>query len=471
MRNNVRGMLLSLLVLLLLCCPACAGKQPNIVLFISDDFSWHDAGPFGSPNAHTPRLDGLAKESVRCDAAFAASPTCTPSRSAMFTGLYPMRNGAHANHSVINSGIRTLPAYMKDLGYRVVIAGKTHFGPRSAFPFEYLADSNILPPGKKGVLWTDLNTGTVEKLIAEHDKFKPLCLVVCSHSPHVYWMDNDGSYDPAKLKLPPYLLDTPETRLAMCKYLTDVSHMDQQLGEVLDSLSKHGYADDTLFMYTADQGAQWPLAKWNLYDAGIRVPLMVRWPGVVKGASSTPALVSLVDLLPTMIEAAGGTPPKELDGRSFVPLLRGQRELVHEEVFAAHTGDGQINRSPQRCVRTGQYKLIANIVSDGLYKTHIDAAAGPDGKDYWDSWIRLADSEDAHAKQVIEHYKHRSPEELYDLQADPYELKNLIDDPAHAAVAMELREKLKTWRLQQGEDLNKVPMPEDAHQGDTPYAQ
>jgi uncharacterized sulfatase len=389
----------------------------------------------------------------------------------MYTGLYPMRNGAHANHSVINDGIRTLPADMKELGYRVVIAGKTHIGPRTAFGFEYLADSNIMPPGKKALLSTDLNTAAVEKLLAEHDKAKPLCLIVCSHSPHVYWMDNDGSYDPAKLTLPPYLLDTPETRLAMCKYLTDVSHMDQQLGDVLDSLTKHGYADDTLFMYTADQGAQWPFAKWNVYDAGIRVPLIIRWPGAVKSDSSTPALASLVDLLPTMIEVGGGTPPKDLDGRSLVPLLRGQGNHVHDEIFAAHTGDGQMNRSPQRCIRTTRYKLIANLASEGVYKTHIDAAGGPDGKDYWDSWVRLANGGDAHAKRVIEHYKHRPPEELYDLQTDPYELKNLIDDPAHAAVAKELREKLKTWRVQQGEDLNKVPMPEDAQQGDTPYAQ
>ena len=465
----------SLLSLMVLVCAMSASqgfaKPPNIVLFISDDFSWHDAGPFGSPDAHTPRLDALAKESMRFDAAFAASPTCTPSRSSMYTGLYPMRNGAHANHSVIHDGIRTLPAYMRELGYRVVIAGKTHFGPRSAFPFEYLADSNVMPPGKKAVLWTDLNTAAVEKLLASHDQSKPLCLVVCSHSPHVYWMDNDGTYDPAKLKLPPYLLDTPETRFAMCKYLTDVSHMDQQLGDVLDSLAKHGYADDTLFIYTADQGAQWPFGKWNVYDAGIRVPLMIRWPGVIKGGSNSAALVSLVDLLPTFIETAGGTAPKDLDGRTLVPLLRGQSDRVHDEVFAAHTGDGQMNRSPQRCIRTKQYKLIENLASENVYKTHIDAAAGPDGRDYWNSWLRLADGGDAHAKQVIEHYQHRPPEELYDLQADPYELKNLIDDPAYSSVAKELREKLKAWRLQQGDDLSKVPMPEDAKQGDTPYAQ
>jgi arylsulfatase A-like enzyme len=448
-----------------------ASRQPNIVLFISDDFSWHDCGAFGSPNAHTPRLDALAKQSLRFDAAFAASPTCTPSRSSMYTGLYPMRSGAHANHSLVNDGTRTLPAYMRELGYRVVIVGKTHFGPRSLFPFEYLAGSNVMPPGKNAVLWTDLNTAAVEKMLAEHDRATPLCLVVCSHSPHVYWPPNDG-YDPAALKLVPYLFDTRETRAALCRYLTDVTHMDAQVGDVLDALDKHGFAaEQTLFIYTADQGAQFPFAKWNLYDAGIRVPLMIRWPGEVKAAGGvTPALVSLVDLLPTMIQAAGGTPPQDIDGRSLLPLLRGQVERVHDEVFAAHTGDGQMNRSPQRCVRNAEFKYIANLASEGEYKTHISAASGPDGKDYWDSWVRAADGGDARATELVNRYQHRPAEELYDLTFDPYEQKNLIDDKSHAAIVAQLRAKLAAWRLQQGEDLKKVPMPEDARQGDVPYA-
>ena len=466
---KLRAVLSVLVAMCLFAAHVLAADKPNIVLFISDDFSWHDSGAFGSTDAQTPRLDALAKESLRFERAFAASPTCTPSRSSMFTGLYPMRNGAHANHSIINEGIKTLPAYLHDLGYRVVIAGKTHFGLRKNFPFEYLADSNIMPPGKNELLWTDLNTGAVEKLLAEHDKGTPLCLVVCSHSPHVYWLDNDGTFDPAKLKLPPYLFDTPETRRAMCKYLTDVKHMDQQLGDVLDSLAKHGYAENTLFMYTADQGAQFPFAKWNVYDAGIRVPLMIHWPGSLKPGTSG-ALVSLVDLLPTMIEVAGGEPPSDLDGKTLLPLLQGKSDRVHNEVFAAHTGDGRMNRSPQRCIRTAQFKLIENLASDAIYKTHISAAAGPDGKDYWDSWVRAADAGDGRAKELVDRYQHRPREEFYDCIADPYEQKNLIDDPRYAAQIGQLREKLNAWRVQQGEDLNKVPMPEDAQQGDVPYA-
>jgi arylsulfatase A-like enzyme len=464
-------------ILLVTLCMASARAapttRPNIVLFMADDLSWHDIGPYGDRDVKTPNLDRLAKDSLRFDAAFAASPTCTPSRSAIYTGLYPFRSGAHANHSLVNDGARTLPQYMKALGYRVVIAGKTHIGPRDAFPFEYLENSNVLPPGKKGVLWTDLNTAAVDKLLAEHDRATPLCLVVCTHSPHVYWMDNSG-YDPAKIKLPSNLVDTPETRAWRCRYYTDVSHMDEQLGDVMASLERHGYARQTLLTFTADQGAQWPFAKWNLYDVGIRAPLLVRWPGKVK-PGATNAMVSLIDLLPTFIAAAGGSPPPtgdakdQINGQSFLPVLLGETTRHNDGIFAAHTGDGQMNRSPMRSVRTARFKYILNLAPQTPYKTHIDGGIDLDGKAYWQSWEKLAER-DAAAKTIVDRYRHRPAEELYDLQADPWEQKNLANDPAHAATLAEMREKLKTWRLQQGEDLAKVPLPEDARTGNVPYA-
>src|SRR5687768_11138079 len=161
-----------------------AATRPHVVLFLADDFSWHDSGPYGNRDVRTPHLDRLAREGMRFDAAFAASPTCTPSRSALYTGLYPFRNGAHANHSLVHDEVRTMPHRLKELGYRVVLAGKTHIGPRAAFPFEYLPGSNVMPPGKNHVLWTDLDTGAVDRMLQAHDRKQPLCLVVCSHSPH-----------------------------------------------------------------------------------------------------------------------------------------------------------------------------------------------------------------------------------------------------------------------------------------------
>ena len=445
------------------------GKRPHIVLFIGDDLTWHDIGPYGGKEVRTPNLDRLAGESVKFTHAVAASPTCTPSRSALFTGLYPFRNGAHANHSLVNEGVRTMADEMKGLGYRVVLAGKSHIGPREAFAFEYLKGSNVMPPGKDHVLWTDLNTARVDELLGSHDKATPLCLIVASHSPHVYWPENE-QYKPREITLPPTHVDTPQTRQTRCQYYTDVTHMDEQVGDVLKSLEQRGYAQNTIFLFTADQGAQWPFSKWTLYDAGVRTPLLVRWPGKVKAGTTSDALVSLVDLMPTFIEAGGGKPSTELDGRSLVGAITGAAADVHDAVFAAHTGDKDINQFPMRCIRTKQFKYILNLAPQNVFKTHIDAAGGRDGKQYWDSWEKKAEG-DAEAKKVIDRYRHHPAEELYDIAADPHELKNLAGDPAHAKTLDELREKLKAWRVQQGEDLEKVPMPEDARTGSFPYAE
>ncbi|HMJ88791.1 MAG TPA: sulfatase [Candidatus Acidoferrum sp.] len=447
---------------------ASPAASPHIVLFVADDFSWHDCGAYGSTVVHTPNIDRLAREGLTVRRAFAASPTCTPSRAAIFTGLMPMRNGAHSNHSLVREGVRTLPAFMKDLGYRVVIAGKTHIGPRDQFPFEYLTNSNVMPPGKRGVLWTDLNTTAVDQLLAKHDARRPLCLVVCSHSPHVYWKENEG-YDPTKITLPPFLLDTPETRQARCRYYSDVSWMDKQVGEVSDSLRRHGYVDNTLFIFTADQGAQWPFGKWNLYDEGIRAPLLIRWPGKIKPAATTDAMISLVDILPTMVEIAGGKPMADWDGRSFLNVLLGKTNHHRAEIYATHTGDKEMNRTPMRSIRTDRFKYILNLIPETRFTSHISEGVALDGRDYWDSWVKLAET-DRKAAAVISRYRNRPREELYDVLSDPFELKNLASDSTHARTLAELREKVRLWRLQQGEDLNRIFMPEDGRIGPLRYA-
>jgi arylsulfatase A-like enzyme len=441
-----------------------AVRRPDIVLFIADDLTWHDIGPYDATDVRTPHLDRLAQDSLKYDQAFAASPTCTPSRSSLYTGLYPIRNGAHANHSFVREGVKTLPVYLEPLGYRCVLAGKTHIGPRRLFPFEYLKDSNVMPPGKTSVLWTDLGVDAIDKLLATHDRRQPLCLIVAAHSPHTIWPESDG-YDPNQLKLPPYLLDTPETRRARAKYYADVTKLDKEVGQVRESLARHGYSD-ALFIFTSDQGAQWPFSKWNLYDAGIKVPLIAHWPGKTK-VGTTRAMVSLVDLLPTMIEAAGGTTPADVDGRSFLKVLTNQSDTHRDEIFAAHTGDKNMNQAPMRCVRTERFKYIQNLAPEIKYTTHV--SKGQDAGIYWSSWVKLAQT-DAEAAKVVERYEHRAAEELYDVQSDPFEMNNLAPDSVHAGRLAQMRKKVNAWRLRQGEDLHHVLMPADAHTGNMRYA-
>lgn len=443
-------------------------RRPDIVIFVADDLSWTDIGANGSPDARTPNIDRLARDGMRFTRTFAASPTCTPSRSAMLTGDYPVRNGAHANHSLIRDGLKTLPVYLKELGYRVEIAGKTDIGPVPAFPFEYVAGSSLHPNGSPNPLQTKLETGPIDRLFATRDPNLPLAVFIASYQPHVPWMANKG-FDPAKLKLPANSVDTPETREALARYLSDVGDLDRELGEVRASIARHGRTDDTLFVFTGDHGSQWPFAKWTLYDPGVHVPLIAAWPGHVPAGRATDAMVSNVDLLPTLVEAAGGKAPEGIDGRSFLPVLRGAASTFHDAVFAAHTGDRRRNHSPARAIRTNKWKLIVNLAPERPFVTALTANEDG-GKGYWASWIEAART-DERAAVIVRRYQQRPAVELYDLESDPAEATNLAGDARHRAVQDDLRKHLDAWRLAQGEKLTDVPMPEDARTGRIPYTE
>ncbi|MCX7012793.1 MAG: sulfatase [Candidatus Sumerlaeota bacterium] len=419
--------------------------SPNIVLFISDDHTATDCGAYGAKDVKTPNIDRLAGESLRFTQAFAASPTCTPARSSIYTGLFPMRHGAHPNHSALSPGIHTLPDYLKPLGYRTALIGKVMVKPAGQLPFDTLMPDPKVPGA------ANQDQATLRKSVEwlKNNKGGPFCLIVCVHDPHVPWVfDERYGYKTDNVGLEPTFVDTPATRESRAKYYSDVSRMDERLGELMDAVDKERLRDNTLFIYTADQGAQWPFAKWNLYDAGIRVPLLIRWPGKVAAGASCAALVSHVDLLPTFIEMAGGSPPADLDGRSILGLLQGRTAAHRDCIFAAHTGDGVMNVAPMRCIRTDRYKYVTTLMPEVEYTTHIDLARK---EGYWETWEEQAKT-DPKAQEVLTRYHWRAKEELYDLQTDPLETRNLVDDPALAATLAELRAKLSEWREQQRDD-------------------
>jgi N-sulfoglucosamine sulfohydrolase len=430
-----------------------AGARPNIVLFVADDLGLNDIGPYGSKYVRTPNLDRLAAQSIRFDRAFAGSPTCVPSRAVLYTGLMPFRNGAHPNHSQSREGVKSIAHHLQQIGYATAQAGKRHFNPASVFPFDIIRDSEVPEPGfeNKRALRVDLNTAPVERWLARAEKDKPFFLIVADHSPHVVWPDK-AEYRPEDVEIPPDHIDTPETRGARARYYTDITKMDRNVGQVLNSLEKNGLAENTIFIFTSDQGPQWPFAKWTVYDGGIRVPLLIRWPGTIKPGSATDALVSLADVVPTLVEAAGGRAPEGLDGQSFLKVLRAKTRTHRGSIFATHTGDGQWNRNPARCIRTGRYKLILNLAPEITYTTHIDLAKDHDGgREYWPSWEALAKT-DRRAAAVIDRYRNHAKEEFYDLLTDPYEINNLIGDQKYAGIVADMREMLAVWRKHQGDD-------------------
>ncbi|MSU24987.1 MAG: hypothetical protein EXS32_14360, partial [Opitutus sp.] len=292
------------------------------------------------------------------------------------------------------------------------------------------------------------DAAAVAKFLSTRDATKPLCLFVGTRHPHVPWSD-ERTYDSAAVRIPPTHVDTPTTREQRASYLTDVTKADTLLGEVR-AMVREKIPGDTLFVYTADHGAQWPFGKWNLYDASIRIPLLLAWPGQLKPGTTTDAMVCWPDLLPTLIELAGGKVPAGLDGQSFAAILRGTTATHRDRVFSTHSGDGDFNVYPIRSVRTREWKYIRNLHPEFQHHTHISRSAGPSGLGYWKTWLSAAETNPA-AAATVRRYTTRPAEELYDLTADPFELHNAAADPRHAARLAAMRADLDAWMKQQGD--------------------
>ena len=427
-----------------------AAERPNMVIFLSDDHSLADSSlPAGRERAEiqTPNMLRLAAAGMTFDRAFVASPSCAPSRAALLTGLMPSRNGAEANHSRPKASLKKLPAYLQELGYEVVSFGKVghyvqtpEYGFDIARHFTYHEDIAV----EKALEWLEAR-----------ESAKPLCLFVGTNWPHVPWPDKTA-ISPDQITVPPKHVDTEKTRIERAKYIAAVQIMDRELGQVYDAAKKQ-LGDNTLFIHSSDHGAQWPFGKWNLYEDGIRTPLIVAWPGKIQPNTRSQALVSWVDILPTLVEAAGGSPNKDLDGKSLMPLLRGEKTDHRDAIYTVHSGDGNFNVYPMRSIRTSRWKFIRNLHPEFRFSSHVTKVRGPEA--YWPSWLEAAKS-DPQAADKVRRYEQRPAEELYDLESDPLEQHNLAEDPAHAQQLGELRAQLAAWMKEQGDTQTVFGLPE-----------
>jgi uncharacterized sulfatase len=342
--------------------------------------------------------------------------------------------------------------YLKPLGYRVALSGKTHIKPKEVFPFEYSSKGNN----------PDLEV--VDRLFGEcSSNDTPFCLFACSNEPHSPWNKGDASqYDPAKVKLPPYYVDTPEIREAFVRYLAEISYYDWQVGELLKRLDKHGLAENTMVMVVSEQGNGLPFAKWTCYESGVQSAMLVRWPGKVKAGSRTSAMVEYVDVLPTFVEAAGGNPAAVLEGRSFLSVIKGQATRHKAYVYAEMTTRGIINGSETfgiRSVRGERYKYIRNFTPEIEFRN-----ACTKSKEF-QSWVAKADAGDKDALDKVRRYRHRAGIEVYDLENDPYEWHNLAGKPEVYEIEKELRGKLDAWMSAQGDKGQETELAARERQG------
>ncbi len=434
------------------------GSKPNVLLFLADDLSWHDLGPYGGKGTRTPHLDQLAKEGMTFEYAFNSAPMCAPTRMSLYSGIHPVRNGGYPNHGRAYDWVKSLPDFLGDLGYRVAQLGKSHEAPWTSFNFEWLGGRHH--DGGQGI---DLDLSKVDQFI-EDSKDRPWCLVVTSNQSHTPWNRGDASkYSPEDIWIPPYLVDTPETREWMVHYYAEIEYMDDQLGHCLEALDESGEADETIVIYLSEQGSELPFCKWTCNEMGLRSAAVFRWPSKIKADTRNETLLQYVDVVPTVVAAAGADPKNvfDFDGKNMLPELLGTGEVESSYVYGVQTSvktphgavmgpldvpGPKVGPYGTRSIRDKRYRLIWNLHHEETYFNRI-VERGPAFK----SWLKLTGKGDTFAASRVEAFRKRPEFELYDYESDPWELRNLAGKSEYAEIQERLFAELQAWMRQQGD--------------------
>ncbi|KAF7557398.1 hypothetical protein G7Z17_g669 [Cylindrodendrum hubeiense] len=427
----------------------------HVLLLIADDLG-KQLGCYGCSYIKTPNIDKLAAEGIKFDNAFASTASCSGSRSTIYTGLHTHENGQYGlnsgkHHFMTFDHIETAPAILSNHQYRTGIIGKVHVGPESTYPWELREESFT-----RDVKW-DADRAA-EFFRTSKEDGRPFFLTVGYHDPHrdrtrggfgndepVDSSIESVKYRPEDVVVPPFLSDTPGARQELASYAEAISRLDQGIGMILEKLASSGLGDDTLVIFMSDNGPPFMNSKTTLYEAGIRLPLIIRHPGLP--SSVNPNHVSYVDVLPTILDWTLGRLPEnpnvKLSGRSFLQILDATDQLSEwDHVFGSHTFHESTNYWPTRYIRTRKFKYHRNIA----WRLDFPFANDIYGSLTWED-IRNADvSPKVIGKRPLKDYFFRPAEELYDLSEDPEEVVNVAKDPEYAAVLENLRTRLEDWQ-------------------------
>ena len=421
-------------------------SRPNVVLIIADDLAWEDSGAYGNPKVGTPNIDRLAREGMKFTRTFVTISSCSPSRASLITGRYPHNTDAEQLHWPLPAEQVTFVEKLKSAGYWTAASGKWHLGAAVKDRFDVVDD-----PGEAG-FQTDPKTGKMLALddsgaagwipiLQQRPKNKPFFLWLAALDPHRDYVENSipNPHKPSDVIVPAHLPDTPEVRKELALYYDEITRLDSNIGKVLLELERQGVADNTLILFISDNGRPFPGAKTTMYDFGIRTPLIARWPKMIRRGMVANGLVSSIDIAPTVLQLAGVPVPSTVQGTSFVPMLRNPSSRIREAIYAEKNWHDYEDRT--RAVRTERFKYIRNDYPDLAGTPSADAGRSPT----MDSFRRLHKDGKLTPLQARIFQQPRPHEELYDLRADPTEVKNLAGNPRYAKTLLELREKLNRW--------------------------
>jgi N-sulfoglucosamine sulfohydrolase len=456
---------LRLIAVVVLCCPLAglpcspATERPNILLIVSED-NGPELGCYGEPYVKTPVLDRLAAEGVRFHNAYVPQAGCSQSRAALLTGLYPHQNGqiglATWKFRMYRQDTPNIVRSLKSVGYRTGIIGKLHINPASAFPFDVHRISSANFSRKK---LGDYAQHAEEFMSAGDDSFFLSVNYPDAHRPFIRQARGlpEDPLTGADVKPLAYFgLDTPQLREDTADYYNCMNRLDSLVGDLLAALQRSGKADNTLVVYLGDHGADLLRGKRTSYEGGVRIPLIVRWPGHTTSNLVRQELVSTLDLMPTLLKVAGAIPVADLPGRPLLPLLKTHPPDSAEPewrryLFTEYHLHSAHNFYPQRTVRDERYKLIQNLLPGKTNPGHAFTLNRffPD----------LPDTIESASDPVRASYRRmQTPPafELYDLHSDPYEFRDLAPNADHSVVLAELKQQLATWRTQT-HDMLLVP--------------
>jgi N-sulfoglucosamine sulfohydrolase len=443
--------------------------SPNILFILAEDIG-PDLSCYGTPLIKTPNLDALAARGVRYQNCFTTAPVCSTSRTAMMTGMYQTSIGAHNhrtwqwNKKPLPPGVRTITDYFRDAGYFTCNLSAGNRGEKGK-----QGGAAGPTPGASGAGKTDFNF-LVEKPFDGNDwnqraagqPFFAQITITESHKgagwPLARKVLGDRCIDPAKVKLPPYYPDHPVARDEYANYLDAIMLVDGFVGELLARLAKDGLADNTIVIFIGDNGQCLFRSKQFLYDGGIHIPLLIAWPDKRRAGQVDERMVSSIDLSATMLGMAGITPGPVMQGRNFLDPAVAPRE----HVFAARDRM-DMSTDKMRAVRTSRWKYIRNYFPMIPYMQHnaYKEAQYPT----WNLVKQLAKEGKLTPEAALFAADRKPIEELFDLSADPYEVKNLAANPEQADTLKKMRALVDEWVVSTGDQGTFIEDPLEIQRG------
>ncbi len=438
---------LLVIVTLLAAAPTFAAdaKKWNIVLIGTEDIS-PNLGCYGDKDAITPNLDRLAAQGARFTRCFTHAPVCAPSRSGMITGMYPTTLGTHHMRSTLKNPPPLFTHELRKAGYRVCWPGKT--------------DWNFAVPGLLSTAQDWMKNPPQEPFFAyinflvTHES--QIRVPKAAYGKNTARLTPEQRRDPAKVAIPPYYPDAPEVRKDVATYHENITAMDYLIGDVLKFLDDKKLTDNTVVFFFGDHGWGMTRGKRWVYDSGIHVPFLVRWPGKIKPGTVRDDLVAFIDWAPTFLSIAGAPIPERMQGQVFL----GDNVKERPYVFACRDRmDETFDRI--RAVRDKRYKYIRNFYPELPYAQYIDYMDQMPTLQVMRQWNAEGKLNDI---QKLWFAPTKPKEELYDTQTDPHEVKNLVDSPAHQDKLKELRAALDKWMIDT-KDMGAVPETEMIEKG------